>query len=151
MGMGMGMGSNRQQVARVVRNPRSLRRSLPDLNLAPYPDPFPDPSHDPHLQRLVQSLCPFRLAVPPQKHPTDRFALLSRSTTLTTIWLETFGISLAFTFLVADIIVIVVRNNLSCTKAILATRRYQVIEKFVVAPTVGIYKMFEGMLCRLLC
>ena len=76
---------------------------------------------------------------------------LCRSTELTTIWLETFGISLAFTFVVADIIVIVVRNNLSCTKAILATRRYQVIEKFVVAPTVGIYKMFEGMLCRLLC
>ena len=73
------------------------------------------------------------------------------STELTTIWLETFGISLAFTFVVADVIVIVVRNNLSCTKAILATRRYQVIEKFVVAPTVGVYKVLEGMLCKLLC
>ena len=76
---------------------------------------------------------------------------LFRSTELTTIWLETFGISLAFTFVVVDVIVIVVRNNLSCTKAILATRRYQLIEKFVVAPAVGIYRMLEGMLCKLLC
>jgi hypothetical protein len=76
---------------------------------------------------------------------------LFRSTELTTIWLETFGISLAFTFVVVDVIVIVVRNNLSYTKAILATRRYQLIEKFVVAPAVGIYRMLEGMLCKLLC
>lgn len=42
-------------------------------------------------------------------------------------WLETVGISLALGFGVFDVIVIIVRNNLNCTKVILQTRKYQVL------------------------
>ena len=94
-------------------------------------------------------LCPCCLSTPPCTRLIGNPVALS--TTLTTIWLETCGISFAFTFLIVDVVVIIVRNNLSCTSAILARRRYQVIEKFVVAPIVGLYKLAEGMLCRLLC
>jgi len=65
---------------------------------------------------------------------------------LMTAWLQTVGISLAIGFCFIDIVVIIVRNNINCTKVILTTRRYQVIEKFVVAPLAGLYKMGQKAL-----
>ena len=58
-------------------------------------------------------------------------------------WLETLGIALGFGFVVVDIIVIVIRNNLWFTKGILQTRQYQILEKFVIAPLMGVYKVLE--------
>ena len=131
------------------RNPARRCPCAPPLPCEPLPcEPLPCEYMPATSVSSTPSACRFlRLTGVWTKPRVDHL----RSTDLTTIWLETFGISLAFTFLVADIVVIIVRNNLSCTKAILATRRYQIIEKFVVAPAVGIYKMFEGMLCKLLC
>jgi len=70
---------------------------------------------------------------------------------LTAAWLETMGISLGFSFGVVDFFVIVVRNNLSWTRGILSTRKYQVIEKLVIAPSVGLYKLAEKIVCNALC
>ena len=49
-------------------------------------------------------------------------------------WLQAIGISLATGWLLQDPVIILVRNNLSCTKTIIRSKKYQVIEKFVVQP-----------------
>ena len=56
------------------------------------------------------------------------------SDTLLYAWIETVVIALAVGWVVVDTLFIVVRNNLSCTKKILHTRRYQYIEKFFIGP-----------------
>jgi hypothetical protein len=50
------------------------------------------------------------------------------------MWCEALGFSLMQGWLVQDVIVIVVRNNLACTKKRIRSHRYQILEKFVVAP-----------------
>jgi hypothetical protein len=50
------------------------------------------------------------------------------------VWLQAIGISLAIGWLLQDPVIIFVRNNLSCTKAIIRSKKYQVIEKYVVQP-----------------
>ena len=49
-------------------------------------------------------------------------------------WLQAIGISLATGWFVQDPVIIIVRNNLSCTKTIIRSKKYQFIEKFVVQP-----------------
>ena len=71
--------------------------------------------------------------------------------TLLHAWLEAFGISLAIGFGFIDIVVILVRNNVGWMRKILQTRRYQVIEKFVVAPIGGVFNFFRNMLFDMLC
>ena len=58
-----------------------------------------------------------------------------------TTFLWTYGAALAAGFLLFDVITIIVRNNVGWMRKILATKRYQVIEKFVVAPIAGFFKM----------
>jgi len=60
-------------------------------------------------------------------------------------WLYSVVTSLAQGWFVFDPTVIVVRNNLSCTKTRIRTARYQTIEKFVVGPLSVIAKaLFKG-------
>ena len=49
-------------------------------------------------------------------------------------WWVTFTVGMLQSWFIWDIIVIVVRNNAKCTKKIVATKRYQTIEKLVLAP-----------------
>ena len=58
-------------------------------------------------------------------------------------WLETVGVSLGFGFVIADTTVILVRNNINWTRLILATKRYQILEKIIVSPLVGIIHVFR--------
>ena len=60
--------------------------------------------------------------------------------TLFNAWIETLGIALIVGFGFVDIVVIITRNNIAWTKRLMPTRKYQVIEKFVVAPTAGVFK-----------
>ena len=66
-------------------------------------------------------------------------------------WLETVGISLALGFGIFDVVVILVRNNLNCTKVILQTRKYQVLEKFVVGPIVAVLKIWQKVVLDFCC
>ena len=50
------------------------------------------------------------------------------------VWIQAIGMSMVVGWFVQDPIIILVRNNLSCTKAIIRSKKYQVMEKFVVAP-----------------
>ena len=49
-------------------------------------------------------------------------------------WIQSVCLSLAWAWAVQDPLVILVRNNLKCTKNIVRSKRYQIVEKFVVAP-----------------
>ena len=61
-------------------------------------------------------------------------------------WFQSLAISFAIGWLVFDPIVIIVRSNIKFTKKIMKTRRYQVIEKFVVMPVGAIVKWFGKMM-----
>lgn len=50
------------------------------------------------------------------------------------VWLQAIGISLVIGWFLQDPIIILVRNNMNCTKTIIRSKKYQVIEKFVVQP-----------------
>ena len=50
------------------------------------------------------------------------------------VWIQAIGVSMGVGWFVQDPIIIMVRNNLNCTKAIIRSKKYQVLEKFVVAP-----------------
>ena len=60
------------------------------------------------------------------------------------------GIAFALGWLIFDPIVIIFRSNVSFTKRILKTRRYQVVEKFVVVPAAGLAKAIGSAGLRLL-
>ena len=51
-----------------------------------------------------------------------------------TVWIQALGISLLTGWLVQDPVVIIIRNNLKMTKTIIRSKKYQVLEKFVVQP-----------------
>lgn len=53
-------------------------------------------------------------------------------------FLTTYAMALTLQFCCLDVMLIVVRNNVSWMRKRLATKRYQVIEKFVIAPIYGI-------------
>ena len=59
---------------------------------------------------------------------------------------EAIGISLAQSWLLQDVLVIAVRNNINCTKGRIRSHRYQVIEKFVLAPLLVVKKVFSSAL-----
>ena len=50
------------------------------------------------------------------------------------VWLQAIGVSLFIGWFIQDPIIIVVRNNLSFTKKIIRSKKYQVLEKFIVQP-----------------
>ena len=60
------------------------------------------------------------------------------------LWLETLGMSLAQSWAVQDILVIIIRNNVSFLKASVRKIRYQLMEKFFVGPTQQIYEVFRA-------
>ena len=70
------------------------------------------------------------------------------------VWVQAIFLSFAIGWFIQDPIVIGVRNNLKSTKKIIRSRKYQVIEKFVVAPfRVVMHKTLNltvGRLSRLL-
>ena len=49
-------------------------------------------------------------------------------------YVESLAISLLQGWFFWDVVVIVTRNNLSCTRTIIKNHRYQTVEKFVLAP-----------------
>ena len=65
-------------------------------------------------------------------------------------WLQAIGISLVVGWFVQDPLVIVVRNNLSCTKAIIRSKKYQVVEKYVLLPVKLCISRAVDILLRLL-
>jgi len=66
-------------------------------------------------------------------------------------WLESFGISLSLGWLLFDPAVIIARNNLAFTKKILKTRKYQVLEKYVLIPFGAAFAHGMGILRKMLC
>mgnify|MGYP006095892241 CR=1 FL=1 len=50
------------------------------------------------------------------------------------VWLQSLGTSLVIGWCFQDPIIIVIRNNMNCTKTIIRSKKYQVLEKFVVQP-----------------
>ena len=60
------------------------------------------------------------------------------------LWLETLGMSLAQSWAVQDILVIIIRNNVSFLKASVRKIRYQLMEKFFVGPTRQIYEVLRA-------
>ena len=49
-------------------------------------------------------------------------------------WMQSLAISFALGWCLMDPLVIVIRSNIKFTKKIMKTRKYQIIEKFVVMP-----------------
>ena len=49
-------------------------------------------------------------------------------------WVQSLGISMGIGWFLQDPVIIIVRNNLSFTKTIIRSKKYQVLEKFVVSP-----------------
>ena len=60
------------------------------------------------------------------------------------LWIETLGMSLAQSWAVQDILVIIIRNNVSFLKASVRKIRYQLMEKFFVGPTRQIYEVLRA-------
>ena len=50
------------------------------------------------------------------------------------LWIQAILTSMAIGWFFQDPIIIVVRNNMNCTKTIIRSKKYQVLEKFVVQP-----------------
>ena len=50
------------------------------------------------------------------------------------VWLQTIGVSLIVVWTLQDPLIIIVRNNLTCTKTIIRSKKYQIIEKFILQP-----------------
>ena len=50
------------------------------------------------------------------------------------VWLQTIGVSLIVGWTLQDPLIIIVRNNLTCTKTIIRSKKYQIIEKFILQP-----------------
>lgn len=70
--------------------------------------------------------------------------------TLLYAWLETAGLAFALGFGVIDVLLIVIRNNVSWMERLLRTREYQIVERIVVSPILNILNLFWGKLIRLL-
>ena len=49
-------------------------------------------------------------------------------------WLQSVFISLAIGWFLQDPVVVIVRNNIKCTKKRIRSKAYQVVEKFIVQP-----------------
>ena len=62
------------------------------------------------------------------------FSEFEDPTAIGVAWLEALGTSLVIGWFIQDPIVIIVRNNMKFTKKIIRSKKYQVIEKFVVQP-----------------
>jgi hypothetical protein len=65
---------------------------------------------------------------------TRIFAMAEDPVAVGQVWVTSILIAFTIGWLVQDPIVILVRNHLSCTKTIIRSKKYQVIEKFVVIP-----------------
>ena len=62
------------------------------------------------------------------------FAQFPNANDIGLTWLQAILISLATGWFLQDPLVIITRNNMSCTKKIIRNKKYQVIEKFIVIP-----------------
>jgi len=60
-------------------------------------------------------------------------------------WVSTLLITFVQGWFVQDIIVILVRNNLDCTKTIVRSWKYQILEKVVVGPLRGVIEVFRSL------
>ena len=64
----------------------------------------------------------------PSCHERQDFPVVTLS------WFTTIACALSYSWAIQDPVVIFVRNNLSCTKRIVRTQRYQTLEKFFTGP-----------------
>ena len=60
------------------------------------------------------------------------------------LWLETLGMSLVISWAFQDVLVIIIRNNLTYIKTSVRAIRYQLMEKFIVGPVRQIYEVFRA-------